>query len=309
MSIRTVQPGEKGCDFSYTKPPPQLLIDLGYTFCAGYSSYNTEGKNCDNPSIYVDAGLAYIDLWEVAQTSANGGYSVGVKHGHDAAQSAQRKGVPAGVAIVACSDTNTTPANIVQQTRYMDAFWRNESPYELGIYDDTDLAAVVPNWKLGILPSAWAWSKPSKAQAEFRAQILGYHILQHNSMYLPNTLYRVDPLVCVKAFQAWGKPTTPTPQPPTGAADMDQYRILVSDTFPTGGYSVYVHDINAGTKRAIGLPEWDALGYPDAIPAVRVCNAADLAAIPDWTPTKPVEVTLTMPTMNLTMQASGIIHP
>lgn len=305
MSIRTIQPGEKGCDFSFSKPPPQLLIDLGYTFCAGYSSYNTEGKNCDNPSIYVDAGLGYVDLWEVAQTSTNGGYSVGSQHGLDAAQSAQRKGVPAGLAIVACNDTNTTPTNIVKQTEYMDGFYRHESPYTLGMYDDTDLASVVPHWTLGVLPSAWAWSKPSRAQAETRAQILGYHILQRPSMFLPNTTYRVDPLVCVKAFQAWGTPTTPTPQPPK-ETEMDQYRILVSDTFPTGGYSVYVHDIKAGTKRAIGLPEWDALGFPDSIPQVRACTKADLDAIPNYSPD---QVVLTFPPMNLTMQASGIIHP
>lgn len=304
MTIRTVQPGEKGVDFSYSKPPPQLLIDLGITFVAGYSSYNTTGKNCDNPTIYVDAGLTYIDLWEVSQTSTNGGYNVGAQHGLDAAKSAQRKGVPPGVAIVACNDTNTTPANISKQTDYMDGFSRHESPYTLGIYDDTDLAAVVPNWVLGILPSAWAWSKPSRAQAEQRAQILGYHILQHNSIYLPNTFYRVDSLVCVKAFQAWGNPTTPQPQPKDKA--MDQFGILVSDPFPQGGYSVYVHDIKAGTKRAIGLPEWDALGFPDAIPAVRHCTQADLDAIPDY---RPDQVVLTFPPMNLSLQGSGVLHP
>lgn len=285
MTIRTVQPGEKGVDFSYSKPPPQLLIDLGITFVAGYSSYNTTGKNCDNPSIYIDAGLTYIDLWEVSQTSTNGGYNVGAQHGLDAAKSAQRKGVPPGVAIVACNDTNTTPANIGAQNAYMDGFVRHETPYQLGMYDDTDLAAFNRDWILGILPSAWSWSQdgehlPTRAKAEARAHALGYHIFQHNSMYLPGTSYRVDPLECVRPFQAWGNPLPNQPTP--GVEMLPVISNAEPHTLPDGSgpFPVGVVKWCLGTvKRHLQEGEWrNVYGSQQGT----LLTNADLATIPNY---------------------------
>src|SRR5882724_1844563 len=220
--IRTIVPGEKGVDFSYTKPPPQLLIDKGYTFCAGYSSFNP-GKNCLKPQDYIDAGLAYFDLWEVNQTRCSGGYDLGAIDGLSAMQQAETKGVPQGVALIACCDTNSTVLNIDAHTRYMYAFESHNTLYGMGAYLDTDLGEAIKNISsLSILPSAWYWSNPiprlpketdadyykrGQAGAELKAFNLGYKVLQRSSFKIDN-LYPVDPLFCINPFEAWGNPIT-----------------------------------------------------------------------------------------------------
>lgn len=220
MSIRTVKPGETGLDFSYTKPPPKLVKELGHTFVAGYSSFNP-GKNCLNPQAYIDEGLAYIDLWEVTQTRCDGGFSQGSLDGIEEGKQAKAKGVPPGVAVVACCDTNSVPNTINAHSLYMQGFGLNNPLYGLGGYIDTDLASRVP-FDLAILPSAWYWSNPisklpnetqaeyykrGQEGAEFKAKVLGYHLLQRSSFKI-NNLYSVDPLFCIREFQAWGNPLT-----------------------------------------------------------------------------------------------------
>lgn len=295
MSIRTIMPGERGADFSYSKPPPDVLASMGYTFCAGYSSFNP-GKNCLNPQDYINEGLAYIDLWEVTQTRCDGGYNLGSLDGTEEGKQAKAKGVPPGVATVACCDTNSVPSTINAHTLYMNGFKEHNPLYGLGGYIDTDLGAKVA-FDLAILPSAWYWSNPiSKKKgetqaeyykrgqegAEFKAKILGYHLLQRSSFKLQG-LYSVDPLYCIKEFKAWGNPLTNIPVDEEDMklisnAHQGKYGVAYSDDPTVGGYSIWGLREN-GKRRPMGLPEYTAYGWPGK-QVVQPLSDADIDAIP-----------------------------
>lgn len=300
-NIRQVQPGEHGCDASFHKPPPQLLIDRGYTFFAGYSSY-TPAKNCLNPQDYIDAGLAYVDLWEVNSERTKGGYNAGSADGLEAARQAQAKSVPAGLAIVACNDTNTTAANVDKQAGYMDGFQRHCTPYGRGMYDDTDLTIHVPDAPLLVLPSAWGWSSDSRKTAEAKATGLGYHIFQYNSFALDG-IYQIDPLTCVRPFNAWGNPLVPQQKASTAVLISNATTGKYGPAYDVngGGYSVWLLR-DEGDKRAIGLPEYTAHGWPGK-QVVQTLSDADLDAIPNYVP--PVASTPGAP-MSFAFQGTGV---
>lgn len=213
-ATRWVQPGETGLDFSYSKPPPKRVKELGHTFVVGYSSHNP-AKNCTNPQAYIDEGLAYIDVYELDATRPNQGYNAGAADGKEHVYQARLKGVPSGqgLAIVAAVDTNTTPTNVHLHRAYLEGYGRNLAPYyDPGGYMDTDCAAAYEYWTLGWLPNAWSWSGRTRAEGERKARALGYHVFQYKGYAIDNT-WNVDPNVCVRPFRAWGNPLPPT-QPP-----------------------------------------------------------------------------------------------
>lgn len=201
----TVLPEETGFDFSTSKPPPEAILRNGGTFIVGYVSPNEfAAKNLLNPFDYINAGIKVGYVWEATATQSNKGYTQGWVDGAEARRQVRNRLGPVSdpLAIIAANDTNTTAVNVRAQMEYMQGF--HETCGAMGEYDDTDLAqATAGLWSIGWLPSAWGWSAPSRAQAEAKALLLGFHVFQHNSFSLEGK-WRVDPNVCVNQFQLWG---------------------------------------------------------------------------------------------------------
>lgn len=298
MTTRMIQPGELGFDFSFSKPPPDAIIRAGGTFVMGYSSNPPANpdKNCTNPQDYIDAGLAYVDIWETFNTRSLQGFSAGVVDGLAHAAQAEQKGVPAGVPIVATSDTNTAPTNVNAQKAYMTGYLRNNTPYQYGGYMDTDLgAAMYGDWTLGVLPNAWFWSNPirqlpgesnadyaarGRAGAELKATALGYHLFQHKG-YALERRWNVDPNICVRPFLAWGNPREETNM---RARDLPTLTNTPDSThYPVGTKWAY----DGMTKRRM-TAEYGAFygSFPGGVnPDETTLTDDQLAAIPDYAPT------------------------
>jgi hypothetical protein len=183
-------------------------------------------------------------------------------------------GYEQGVALIAANDTNTTAANIVQQTAYMLAFQSVTVPqFGRGMYDDTDLAAVVP-FDLGHLPNAYSWSAPTKSVAVAKAKALGYHMIQGrltdsqtDPSYVTVDGIAVDLNHCIRDCYGWGKPIS---KPPTKDDEMAPAVIHNTEprAFPFPGGPVYQPGVvkyllmeDGRPRRATG-PELTARGLP-----------------------------------------------
>lgn len=201
MNVRTIQVGETGVDFAYSKPPPARLVELGYSFVVGYVSSN-QSKNLLNPHDYINAGLGVIYVFELSATRPNGGAVAGTADGAFAKAWLQGCGYPTDVPVIAAFDTNSTAANLAAHVAYFNAFAVSAAPYPIGAYLDADLAARVDE-AIGWLPLAWSWSGSSKADAEQKARALGYHVLQGKGFYIDNQ-WAVDPNVAIRPFPTWG---------------------------------------------------------------------------------------------------------
>lgn len=321
MTTRWIQPGEIGVDFSYTKPPPALLVAKGYTFVVGYLSPNP-AKNLLNPQAYLDAGLAVIFVWEVTATQTNKGYTQGRIDGFEARRQANVFNMPY-LPIIAANDTNTTAANVSLQKSYMRGF--AETCGRMGEYDDTDLAGVtIDLWEIGWLPSAWSWSSTSKAAARAKALAIGFHVFQGFSFYLDG-LYPIDPNEAVRPFEAWSTRVdtppieTPIPTPESTVTDMpalvtnSEARQMPWGLQPAGAEFFVVGE----WKRSASRAEMDTLytgvvAKPlsnvvlDSIPTAAA--QAPVVIPPIVLPPVPAAV-VTIPTLKLagTLGAAGII--
>lgn len=203
-----VRAGEKGVDFSFSKPPAYRLVELGYTFIVGYISVppaNTD-KNLTKEQVdaYLAAGLKVLLVWEINATRANLGDIYGAMDGASAKKLAEALGYPADVPILVAIDTNTDLSDIDAQAAYIDSFIHTCWPYNIGIYGDTDiLTRCQGQWQIGWLPNAWAWSAGSRLAAEDIAHLLGAHVFQYKGFYIDGT-WPVDPNVAQLDFPAWG---------------------------------------------------------------------------------------------------------
>lgn len=275
---RFVLPGERGLDFAYSKPPPAVVVRLGYTFVVGYVSTNPS-KDLLNPKDYLNAGLAVNFVYETYATRPSTGAQGGYLDGSDCKFKLIQRGYPTEVAVIVAFDTNTVSANAATHKAYYDAFAQNVAPYRIGAYEDTDLAKVTnAEETIDWLPLAWSWSGTSKADARAKAISLGYHVFQEQG-YIIDGLYAVDPNTVVKPFLAWSYVGNPVP--PSGDDDMKitnaETRLHTDgNTYPPG---VIKWAYGTPGKRHIKNEEESLTLYP-AGPGIALSNAA-LDAIPD----------------------------
>jgi glycoside hydrolase-like protein len=210
-----VKAGERGCDFSFAKPPAARLVELGYSFVVGYLSVppSNPGKNLSRAQIdgYLAAGLKVLVVWEMSANTPDQGAGRGAVDGAHAYRLAKALGYPTDVPILAAVDTNTTAVNIAAHEGYVRAFAGSIGPYPCGVYGDTDILQRVKDISVcGWVPNAWAWSSTSRHAMEAKARLVGAHVLQRKGFYIDN-LWAVDPNEAVRDFPAWGLPVKPDP--------------------------------------------------------------------------------------------------
>lgn len=259
-----VNPGELGVDFSFTKPPPALLLTKGYTYVVGYLTEppSDVGKRLLNPLDYVNAGLGVLLVWEQSATEANKGYDEGRRDGADARRDASALGYPVHIPILAACDTNTTAANAQTQVAYMKGF--HETCGTMGIYGDVDiLRATTGYWSIGWLPNAWSWSGSSRADAVAKGRAAGVHVYQSTGFYIDG-LYPVDPNRADIAFPAWGR------------EDEEVKDIMFQD-----GSGTIWRLMEDGSKRGVQWPEeYDMRIAAGAV--LQTKTTAQTARIPNW---------------------------
>lgn len=226
MAITWVPVGAKGVDFSYTKPPPARLVELGYEFIVGYFSTppSNPKKNLTNPHDYLDAGLNVVYVFEKSATRATEGGHAGYVDAMSFVAFLDSIGCPHAVAPqMMADDTGTTVANKAAKLDYMAA--AASVMANRGMYAGSKLGAYC-QWGLGWLPNAWSWSEGvntptalSRADARQEAINIGYHVVQSTGFYIDG-LYPVDPNEVVRAFPAWSNESDPNPLP-QGVIRMD----------------------------------------------------------------------------------------
>lgn len=289
---RFVMPGERGVDFAYTKPPPQVLVSEGYTFVVGYVSTNPS-KDLLNPRDYLDVGLGVNFVYETSALRPNQGAQAGYLDGSDCKFKLTQRGYPTEVAVIVAFDTNTTTVNIAAHKAYFEAFKQNVAPYRIGAYEDTDLAKVTnAEETIDWLPLAWSWSGSSQADARAKAISLGYHVFQEKGFYL-NGLYPVDPNIVMRPFLTWSLENNMNN--PIAVVTNAEPRAWKGNTYPAGNVKYIVMD-DGRPRRASG-PELTARGItPSAALGTPWTNADFDDAGGDWTePT----VTVTVPPITL----------
>jgi hypothetical protein len=222
-----IRTGERGVDFSFSKPPAARLVELGYNFVVGYISIPpaSPSKNLTKAQCeaYIAAGLKVLVVWEMDAARPNKGATYGELDGKAARLEAIKLGYPVDeVSIITACDLNSFLDNIDQHERYVRGFHKTSEQEFIGLYGDTDiLARTTDVWNIGWVPvGAWAWSGTSYANAVAKAHAIGAHVLQQRGFWLDNQ-WAVDPNDAIADFPAWGTPT----QPPQGD-DMTRSKIF-----------------------------------------------------------------------------------
>lgn len=240
MSTTTVPAGAKGVDFSFAKPPPARLRELGYSFVVGYLSVPpaNAGKNLTKAQCqdYLRAGLSVILVWEMSADTPNQGATRGHLDGTNARTLAHNLGYPTSVPIIAAVDTNTTGVLAAAHEGYCRAFARQCAPYPLGIYGDDDILRLCRDiCQLGWLPNAWAWSSSvSRADAVKQGLEAGMHVEQRTGFHIDNQ-WAVDPNLVHRPFLAWNTTAArpiETPSPPSPIATPEDPMFHVTNEQP-----------------------------------------------------------------------------
>jgi hypothetical protein len=154
----------------------------------------------------------------------------------------------------------------------------------------------------GLIEWGWQTVAWSHGKRSVHAAVLQHATPVHPAVPL---LGNADDNTVLQSFQAWG--TLPD-VPPAEPLEDDMAETLATNAtigkygaaiYPNGGYGVFVvgeQVINgAGTKRAIGLPEFTARGWPQKLvgldpngrPFLQPLSDADLDALPNYDPTLP----------------------
>ena len=163
----TLQRGDLLWDFSWARPTVQEMQAANVKAVIRYLSNSQTGKTITQAEAtkYHTAGIGVLLLFESATTDAFGGAAAGHYNGANAALQAKRLGYPAGLAIVAACDTDTTdPTKQAAVVAYMTAFRQevNTAGYSLGFYGGSRLLWKVKDQvSLSIKANASAWSPAS----------------------------------------------------------------------------------------------------------------------------------------------------
>jgi len=215
-----IKKGRRGLDFSFAKPPPARMLELGFDFAVGYASVPPASpkKNWTRELIewYRDAGIDVGMVWEMSAARPNLGATYGEIDGRAARLFAREMDWPDDIEIITACDLNSFVDNIDRHEMYVRGFHKTNEHEWIGLYGDTDiLARTVGVWNIGWVPiGAWAWSGTSRADAILRAKAVGAHVLQSGGYYIDD-VWAVDPNDVINDFPLWGSKTAiPVPLPP-----------------------------------------------------------------------------------------------
>lgn len=306
--------GARGADFSFARPPAEVLKRNGYSFAVGYVSVppSSPAKNLTRVEFEAlgAAGITTFLVFELSATRPDGGAAKGAIDGASARLLGDALGYPKDRPMLIACDTNTVPTNIAAHKAYMYAF--AQAYYgPVGIYGDLDiLEATAGLWVIGWVPNAWAWSASSRKAMEARARAAGAHVLQRTGFYIDGK-YAIDPNDVIKEIR-WAtalEQEAELERPPVGGADVmviptnSEPRVSPADgqTYEPGKF-VFVAALDGTLRHVVG---YEGRLY-DGLPRVAFTNAE----LDDWLARKgpapaPVKVEVPVLAGTITLRAAA----
>ena len=169
-----------GVDYSWARPDPVELAQLGYRFACRYLSYDNTGKNLDpqERDRLIANGIAIVSNWEWTAQDALSGYEAGKQHAKDALSLARSLGMPEGRPIYFSVDFDMQDyqANTVRD--YFDGVATVIDRDLIGIYGGLKAIQYAQqyNW------AAWYWQTYAWSYGQWAP---GTHIRQYqNGCYI-----------------------------------------------------------------------------------------------------------------------------
>lgn len=295
-------PGDIAIDYSSARPSVPKMVAAKVRLAVRYISTNRANTKNMTPAevAALDAGgIAKMLVWEQSQLDPLKGAQLGTIHGVLAAAYARDLGCPVWYPIIVAVDFDTTLPQIEIILDYIRAF-KAVCSHPLWVYGEYDLIETC--YLRGLIEWGWQTVAWSHRKVSIHAAVLQHATPVHPAVPL---LGNVDDNTVLQSFAAWGTlPDTPSVPP----SEDDMAEILLTNAYPgkysgavypNGGYAVFVlgeQVINgAATKRAIGLPEFTARGWPEKLagldpngrPFLWPMSDADLDALPNYDPTLP----------------------
>lgn len=205
--------GSKAVDFSFARPPADVLVGNGFQTVVRYISGSGvdgggSGKNATRAELdtYLAAGLGVMLVWEQQVGAPLGGRAQGLKDGLRSWELLRELGCPEGVPVLVAVDFDVTAGNIKVVSEYVRAFAENCKPFPIGVYGDADILLAVGGLsRVGWVPSARSWSSKNLASAVNAGFV---HAIQGLSYSLDNK-WAVDPNLVVAPFPVWSTVVDP----------------------------------------------------------------------------------------------------
>lgn len=205
--------GSKAVDFSFARPPVNVLVANGFKTVVRYISGSGvtgggSGKNATRAELdtYLAAGLGVMLVWEQKVAAPLAGRAQGLKDGLRSWELLRELGCPEDVPVLVAVDFDVTAANLKVVSEYVRAFAENCKPYPIGIYGDADILLAIGGLsRVGWVPSARAWSSKNLAAAVNAGFV---HVIQGLSYNLDDK-YAVDPNLVTQPFPVWSALSDP----------------------------------------------------------------------------------------------------
>lgn len=205
MTSRRLLPvGTKGCDFSYSKPPPAALIRNGFEFVILYECIPPSSPakyTLETP--YLEAGLTVFKIWEMSTSRA----SSGTKYSKIDADAFEAKliacnyprDVPAFIAV----DTDVSAINIQPTNAYLRDM-QQIMQRDLGPYGDLDIIWRTSDiFQACIVPNAYSWSGATSVKdLVAKATAANVNILQQHGYWLEGN-WALDPDLVLHPLYGW----------------------------------------------------------------------------------------------------------
>jgi hypothetical protein len=236
-----------GVDYSWARPDPQELADLGHQFACRYVSWDDTGKNLTRSELETlsDAGIAVVLNWEYYADAAMGGWSQGVNDATGALDQANDLGCPQDCPIYFSVDFDMTLSQVETVGEYFAGIASVLPLDRIGIYGSYDAVseAINRDW------AHWYWQTFAWSGGQVHPQV---HIYQHtNNVQVAGGAVDLNDAY-VDDIGAWGLADDVEQPPATGltAAGVWEYPIASDVVLPasaalTDTYMAVTQDLPA----------------------------------------------------------------
>lgn len=160
-----------GVDYSWGRPSPTGLRDLGFTFAARYLSWNTTGKNLSAPEAAAlhAAGLDVVLVFEESAGAPLDGYGAGVAHAQRAREMIAELGAPANQPVYFAVDFQVVAAQWPAVEAYFDGVAAVLPRPQIGAYGG--IGTIAHLFDTGRIAYGWQTYAWSHGQWDPRAQL------------------------------------------------------------------------------------------------------------------------------------------
>lgn len=242
---------ERGVDFSFSRPPVELLKAEQVAFVGRYVSVPHDQKNLTpgEAAIYIANGISIITYFETVASRALSGYAAGFADAISARQQASECGMPVSAPIYYTVDFGPTAAQMIQVGRYFSGIRDAERQSPTGCYGDADVIdSLMAQHLVNFSVQTPAWSGGRWSEFADVRQITNGTVWNG---------YSVDILdAMVPDFGQWGVITPPPAPPPTTDWELEMLArlpVLVQGSKDADNATGFVHRLQALLEYGVGV--------------------------------------------------------